>query len=229
MHPMCGRYDLNTPPIRLKTRFQTDFGRIAAELVPRYNIAPSTRVPIVRIEDGERRAALATWGLLPRWAKNDEGVKPINARGETVAEKPMFRDAFRHRRCLIPADGFYEWKRTGTAKQPWRFTMADREPFAMAGIWDLWTRGPVPRETCAIVTTDANELMAKVHDRMPVIIAPEHYQAWLDPAYPDPEELLAPFPAEEMAAYRVSTRVNNARNEDPGLIEPLPEGGKQEE
>jgi putative SOS response-associated peptidase YedK len=220
---MCGRYDLNSPPIKLKTRFQTDFGRIAVELAPRYNIAPSTRVPIVRIEEGERRAALANWGLLPRWAKTDDGLKPINARGETIAEKPMFRDAFRHRRCLLPADGFYEWKRSGSVKQPWRFVMSDREPFAIAGIWDIWTRSVQPQETCAIVTTAANELMAQVHDRMPVIIAPGDYEAWLDPSNPQPQALLVPFPSEEMNAYRVSTRVNNARNEDPGLIEPLPD------
>ena len=114
---MCGRYDLNSPPIKLKTRFQTDFGRIAQELSPRYNITPSMRVPVVRIEEGERRAALATWGLVPRWAKDLSGIKPINARGETIGEKPMFRDAFRRRRCLIPADGFYEWKRSASGNR----------------------------------------------------------------------------------------------------------------
>jgi len=114
---MCGRYDLNSPPIKLKTRFQTDFGRIAQELSPRYNIAPSLRVPVVRIEDGGRRAAMMTWGLVPRWAKDLSGIKPINARGESIAEKPMFREAFKRRRCLIPADGFYEWKRSASGER----------------------------------------------------------------------------------------------------------------
>ncbi|MGH9576263.1 MAG: SOS response-associated peptidase [Terriglobales bacterium] len=218
---MCGRYDLNSPPIKLKTSFQTDFGRIAQELNPRYNIAPSVRVPVVRIEDGQRRAAMTSWGLVPRWAKDLSGIKPINARGESIAEKPMFRDAFKRRRCLIPADGFYEWKRSASGKQPWRLTMADKEPFAMAGIWEEWGKEGGKLETCAIITIGANELMAPIHDRMPVIIAPETYARWLDPANESPFELLAPYPAENMIAYPVSTRVNSPKNDDPALIEPL--------
>jgi len=220
---MCGRYDLNTPPIKLKTRFQTDFGRIAQELSPRYNIAPSMRVPVIRIERGERCAAMTTWGLVPSWATDVSGIKPINARGESIAEKPMFRDAFMRRRCLIPADGFYEWKRSPLGKQPWRFTMADKEPFAMAGIWEEWGKEADKRETCAIITIGANELMAPIHDRMPVIVSPETYARWLDPANESASELLVPYPAEEMLAYAVSTRVNTAKNDDPALIEPVPQ------
>jgi len=220
---MCGRYDLNTPPIKLKTRFQTDFGRIAQELSPRYNIAPSMRVPLIHIEDGERCAAMMTWGLVPRWARDVSGVNPINARGESIAEKPMFRDAFERRRCLIPADGFYEWKRSAAGKQPWRFTMADKEPFAMAGIWDEWGKEGDKRQTCAIITVGANELMAPIHDRMPVIISLEAYARWLDPANEFAFDLLVPYPVEEMFAYPVSTRVNTAKNDDPAVIEPLPQ------
>ncbi len=220
---MCGRYDLNTPPIKLKTRFQTDFGRIAQELSPRYNIAPSMPVPVIRIEDGKRWAALMTWGLVPRWTKDVSGVNLINARGESLAEKPMFRDAYKRRRCLIPADGFYEWKRDAAGKQPWRFTMADKEPFAMAGIWEEWGKEGGKRQTCAIITIGANELMAPIHDRMPVIISPETYARWLDPANESVFELLVPYPAEEMVAYPVSTRVNTPKNDDPALIEPLPQ------
>ena len=217
---MCGRYDLNSPPVKLKTRFETDFGKIAADIRPRYNIAPSSRVPIVRLEEGERRAAMVFWGLLPHWAKTPDGVRPINARGETVAEKPMFREAFKRRRCLLVADGFYEWKRTGMAKQPWRFLMAEREPFGIGAIWETWGSGVARRETCAIVTTGANEIMAPVHDRMPVILAQADYARWLDPAAPPPHDLVKPFPAEEMFAYVVSQRVNNAANDGPDLIEP---------
>ncbi|HKQ24029.1 MAG TPA: SOS response-associated peptidase [Burkholderiales bacterium] len=218
---MCGRYDLNTPPIRLKTRFQTDFGHLAQELGPHYNIAPSMRVPVIRIQDGQRCAAMTTWGLVPHWAKNVSGVNPINARGESLAEKPMFRDAFKWRRCLIPADGFYEWKRSAAGKQPWRFTMADKEPFAMAGIWEEWRKQGEKRQTCAIITIGANELMAPIHDRMPVIIPFERYARWLDLADESVFDLLVPYPAEEMVAYPVSTRVNTPKNDDPALIEPL--------
>ena len=185
--------------------------------------APSLRVPVVRIEDGGRRAAMTTWGLVPRWAKDLSGIKPINARGESIAEKPMFRDAFKRRRCLIPADGFYEWKRSASGKQPWRLTMADKEPFAMAGIWEEWGKEGEKLETCAIITIGANELMAPIHERMPVIIAHETYARWLDPANESPFELLAPYPAQNMIAYPVSTRVNSPKNDDPVLIEPLPQ------
>ncbi|MFN0038934.1 MAG: SOS response-associated peptidase [Burkholderiales bacterium] len=217
---MCGRYDLNSPPVKLKTRFETDFGRIATDIGPRYNIAPSARVPIVRLEEGERCAAIVLWGLLPRWAKTRDGVRPINARGETVAEKPMFREAFKRRRCLLVADGFYEWKRTGTTKQPWRFLMAEREPFGIGAIWEAWSSGDVRMETCAIVTTGANEIMAPVHDRMPVILAQADYARWLDPTAPLPHDLVKPFPADEMLAYAVSQRVNSAANDGSELIEP---------
>ncbi len=220
---MCGRYDLNSPPIKLKSRFQTDFGRIAQALSPRYNITPSVPVVLVRIEDGERRGATASWGLVPRWAKDLAGIKPINARGESIAGKPMFREAFKRRRCLIPADGFFEWKRSASGKQPWRFTMADKEPFAMAGIWEEWGKDSEILQTCAIITIGANDLMAPIHDRMPVIIAHDAYARWLDPANDAAFELLMPYPAEEMTAYPVSTRVNSPKNDDPELIVPVPQ------
>ncbi len=219
---MCGRYDLNSPPVRLKTRFETDFSQIADLLAPRYNIAPAARVAIVRLQDDQRRSAPVIWGLTPRWVKDLNGPQPINARAETVADKPMFRDAFKRRRCLIPADGFYEWKRVGNAKQPYRFVMRDGEPFAFGGIWESWHAGQTDaRETCAMVTTLANAVMAPIHDRMPVIVLPADYARWLDPANDKAYALLKPLPNDLLRAYPVSTRVNNARNDDAELLRPL--------
>ncbi len=176
---------------------------------------------------GERELAALSWGLLPSWSKSEQGNRPINARAETLFEKPMFKNAIARRRCLIPADGFYEWQRSAGGKQPWHIGMIDGATFAFGGLWEYWaTEGKPPVLSCAIIVTDANELVRKLHERMPLIIAREDWERWLDPELTDEkeiEQMLKPYPADEMRAYPVSTRVNNAKNDDPGLIEPLPE------
>ena len=174
-------------------------------------------------EGGRREIALLRWGLIPSWAKDEKfGARCINARAETVAEAPSFRAAFKARRCLIPADGFYEWQKVDEAKQPHRITMGNGGPFSFAGLWERWTKGPEPIETFTIVTGAPNELVRPIHDRMPVILDPADYDAWLearDPAIPS--ALLRPFPTERMRTYPVSTRVNSTRNDDPELVAPI--------
>ncbi|MCX7673679.1 MAG: SOS response-associated peptidase, partial [Thiobacillaceae bacterium] len=188
--------------------------------------APSQDIAAVREGAGGRELVLLRWGLIPAWAKE---VKPayslLNARAESVASKPAYRDAFRRRRCLIPADGFYEWRQEGSGRQPYRFTLADGGLFAMAGLWARWCGpGGVVIESCTILVTAANELVRTIHDRMPVIIDPADYSLWLDPRLADPrslEHLLRPYPAERMRAYPVSRRVNRADYDVPEAIEPL--------
>lgn len=200
------------------------------EHAPRYNIAPSQGILAVRAApdggDGAREAAVLRWGLVPSWAKDpDIGNRMINARAETVAEKPSFRAAFRRRRCLVPATGFYEWRAASGPKQPYTIGMADGGPFAMAGLWEHWTEPDgAAVETCAILTTEANELLRPIHARMPVIVAPSDFDLWLDPALAMPEllaPLLRPFDAAAMAAHPVSRHVNNVRNDDPACLEPV--------
>jgi putative SOS response-associated peptidase YedK len=166
------------------------------------------------------------WGLIPRWAKDPSiGNRMINARAETVASKPAFREAFQGRRCLLPADGFYEWKRCGARKQPMYLRMLDGRPFAFAGLWARWRpEGGEPVESCTILTTEPNELVADIHKRMPVILPPQDYGPWLDPETRDPARLsgmLQPYSAEEMIAYPVSTRVNRPEHDDPDCVEPV--------
>ena len=223
---MCGRYFLTTPGEVLADLFEAG---PAPELSPRYNIAPTQTVPIVRLgPTGARELALATWGLVPVWAKEKAiGNKLINARAETLAEKPSFRDAYKKRRCVLPADGYFEWRREGTVKQPYAFRARDGRPLALAGLWSFW-KDPAtgePLESCAILTTSPNELAATVHDRMPVILEPEKLPLWLDGGAPTPsftELFFNPFPAAGMLAYPVSRRVNSPANDTPDLIEPLP-------
>jgi putative SOS response-associated peptidase YedK len=226
---MCGRYELHTPVEDLARRFDAALTDEAAALPPRYNIAPTLRVPVVRAVERGRRIEAMTWGLLPSWAKDAVRVRPINARVETVFEKPMFRNAIKRRRCLVPADGFYEWRAEPAGKQPFHIGMVDGASFAFGGIWEYWAKPEhEPVVSCAILVTAANELMAKIHDRMPVIVRPEHYAGWLDPTLSDPRALapmLEQFPAEEMRAYPVSKRVNSARNEGADLVQPLDRGG----
>lgn len=219
---MCGRYVLTVPGDLLAVAFGLEE---VPELTPRYNVAPSQVVPIVRgTEDGRRELAFARWGLVPRWAKEAAiGNRLINARADGLADKPSFRDSFKRRRCLIPADGFYEWQKVGARKQPWLLRLTGGKPFAFAGLWSSWT-DPESREsleTCAIVTTEPNELAATVHDRMPVILPEPARETWLD-ARSEREGLLAllvPFPAVAMEAFPVSTRVNNPVNDDPDCVE----------
>jgi putative SOS response-associated peptidase YedK len=195
---------------------------------PRYNIAPSQQVGIVRQDrtKPERHLSLARWGLIPFWAKDPNiGFKTINARSETAPSKPAFREAFRTRRCLVPADGFYEWQRSGKAKQPFHFGMGDDSLFAFAGLWDRW-KDPTGQvvESCSILTTTPNALLADVHNRMPAILSPENYDLWLDPGLERVNavtELLSPFDARLMKRYPVSTRVNFVKNDDPDCAVPL--------
>ena len=199
---------------------------LAGELSPRYNIAPSQPVAAVRAgEGGARELTLLQWGLIPSWAKDPAiGSRMINARAETAAEKPSFRAAMKRRRCLIPASGFYEWARVGAAKQPFFIRMKEGRPFALAGLWEQWCgEDGSELETCAILTTSPNEMTAKIHPRMPVIIAPGDYGRWMDPANEKPgtlKPLLRPYPAGEMEAHTVSRHVNNPRNDEPACIEP---------
>ena len=225
---MCGRYTITVPTRSLLTLF--DLPEVP-ELLPRYNVAPTQEVPVVRTLGGRRELTLLRWGLIPFWSKDPkQGPTPINARADTAPEKPAFRTAFRRHRCLLPADGFFEWKKEGTKKQPVYFRMRDDRPFAFAGLWDRWESpdGAII-QSCTILTTEPNELVATVHDRMPAIVPPEAYDLWLDPAVHDParvQPLLGPYPADAMKAYPVSARVNSPRDDDPGLIEPL-EGTRQ--
>ncbi len=210
---MCGRYYLATASSELARQFQV---QIPWELPPRYNVAPSQPVLGFRLVRGNREAAVFQWGLVPAWSKEPAmGSRLINARAETVAEKPSFRSAFRARRCLIPADGFYEWKASGGRKQPYRVGLASGEPFAMAGIWEQWEGVEGFLETCAIITTEPNELTATIHNRMPVILDSVNAERWLlAPAV----DLLRPYPAEEMSAWPISSRVNSAANDDPSVL-----------
>jgi putative SOS response-associated peptidase YedK len=224
---MCGRYEVHTPVEEIARRFDARLTPAAAVLPPRYNIAPTLAVPVVRESSDGRRLEAMTWGLVPSWAKDPAGARPINARAETIFDKPMFRNAIRRRRCLLPADGFYEWRTEPQRKQPYHIGMVDRALFAFAGIWEYWARAPEePRVTCAIIVTQANELMARIHERMPVIIAPEDYARWLDPNADQGSiaGMLAPFPSELMRAHAVGTRVNSAKNDGPELLEPVLSG-----
>ena len=220
---MCGRYTLKTPAGVLTERF--DIEESSTSISSSYNIAPTQQVATVLAENGKRKLEMLHWGLIPSWAKDPEvGNRMINARAETVAEKPSYRKAFQERRCLILADGFYEWQKTDNGKQPFYIRMEDESPFAFAGLWESWRNGREIR-SCTIITTAPNELAASIHNRMPVILHPEDYDMWLDPDFDEREpltSLLKPFPAEAMEAYPVSRRVNNPANNDAGVVEPAP-------
>lgn len=192
------------------------------QLPLRFNIAPTQEVLAVRSPDGVREAALLRWGLVPYWANDlSIGSRMINARSETVAEKPAFSWAFKRRRCLVVSDGYLEWKKIGSKKQPYHIRMQDHRPFAFAGLWERWTKGETPLESCTIITTDANDLSAEVHDRMPVILNESDYELWLDPDFSEAApltKLLRPFPSDEMELAAVSMRVNNVNNDDADCL-----------
>lgn len=203
---MCGRYALHSNPEVVALLF--GLSEVPA-YAPRYNIAPSAQVLMIR----RNEAAMVRWGLVPRWAKDPSiGAKMNNARAETVAEKPSFREAYRKRRCLIPANGFYEWKTEGGRKQPYYIYPSSGALFAFAGLWEQWN----DLQTCVVITTDANEKMGTIHERMPVIVAPAEYSIWLEGA----EVPLRACPNSAIEVRRVSRAVNNARNDVPALIEP---------
>jgi putative SOS response-associated peptidase YedK len=220
---VCGRFTLTADLDFLVERFQIAYP-VAFEYKPRYNIAPSQDVPaVIRGERGNKLGTLR-WGLVPFWAKDPSvGYKMINARSETAATKPSFREALRTKRCLILADGFYEWKKEGQRKQPYRIFLKGGKPFAFAGLWSVWEKGDVRLATCTILTTTANALLADLHDRMPVILPEEAEDVWLDPlaSFDDIRALLKRYPADAMDYYPVSDAVNSPKNDDRTLIEPL--------
>jgi len=222
---MCGRFTLFDSAASLAEAFGL---ADVPSLSPRYNIAPSQAVAAVRIppSGGAREVVLLRWGLIPSWAKDPSlGDRMINARAETAAGKPAFRSAIRRRRCLVPASGFYEWKRTNGRKQPYYVRRPDGKPFAFAGLWESWEGpGAAAVESCTILTTSANELLLPIHDRMPVIVSPADYDLWLSPEVRDPAELarlFRPCPPGEMTAFPVGTAVNNPKTDLPDLIKPL--------
>ena len=209
---MCGRFVLSSDADRLADHYGLTTVPVFAG---GYNVAPSAQVPVVR-RDPDREAAHCHWGFIPHWVK-EPVLKPINARAETLAGKPYFRDAFRRRRCLVPANGYYEWRAAPGGKQPYFIRMAGADLFSYAGLWSSWQGPDGPVESCVIITTSAKEALAHIHDRMPVIIGPDNYDAWLDAGGLG---LLRPW-AGEMEAYPVSSQVNNPRNQGKALIQPV--------
>ena len=218
---MCGRYTLRTPVETLAEEF--GISDPLPEIPTRYNIAPTQEVAAVLEEDEERKLEMLRWGLIPSWADDPAvGNRMINARSETAAEKPSFRTAFRKRRCLILADGFYEWQKTNGGKQPYYIRMKNGSPFAFAGLWESWDKYGGEIRSCTILTTDANEMVREVHHRMPVILPPETYDLWLDQDMRETEpllDLLRPYPDDGMEAYPVSRFVNSPSNDDERCIE----------
>lgn len=223
---MCGRFTLTQSGAAIAEAFELDS---VPQLVPGYNIAPTQPVPAIRAtEAAQRQFDYLYWGLIPSWAKDTSmATRMINARAETVTEKPAFRTAFKRRRCLIVADGFYEWQRLGTKKQPYYFRLNDQHPFGFAGLWEYWHSPEGDEiESCTILTTAANAVVQPVHDRMPVILNTQDYDRWLDPSVQSTEQLvslLRPYPESEMSAYPVSAKVNSARYDGPDCIAPLEE------
>ena len=221
---MCGRFALAMPAKSIAEHFGLDS---TEGLSMRYNIAPTQNVATVIENPGEHERALAMrrWGMIPSWAKDAKiGARMINARAETIDSKPSFREPLRRRRCLIPASGFYEWRREGKTRLPFYIRLGDGSPMAFAGLWDIWKPGDgAPVESCTIITTAANEIVGKLHDRMPVILDPGDYGRWLDTGAADTDslrDLLAPYPSGAIDMIPVGDIVNNARNEDPRCIEP---------
>jgi len=221
---MCGRFTITIEPAFFQQ--ELDLGKVPAEWTPRYNTAPTQDIPVVLDKD-TRDVEMLRWGLIPFWAKDEKiGYRMINARSETIQEKPSFRNAFKQRRCLILADGFYEWqKQSGSApKVPYYFQLADGAPFAFAGIWESWN--PEPEETvrsCSIITTTPNDLVAMAHERMPVILDKSMMWDWLQEKPADNlQAMLAPYPAEKMRARPVGLAVNNPKNDSEECIRPLP-------
>jgi putative SOS response-associated peptidase YedK len=221
---MCGRFALRTPPKSIQEHFHLPE---TVDLSPRYNIAPSQNIAVIRHlpENNFRQLNMFRWGLIPPWAKDMKiGHKLINARGETLNLKPSFRPAFKMRRCLIVADGFYEWKRSGKNRQPFYVHLKKDSVLGFAGLWESWN-GPDGNiiESTTVITTSPNELIREIHDRMPVILHPAQYETWLLDSTPTQtlQSLLAPYPADEMVAYRVGSAVNSPRNDSPDCLTPV--------
>lgn len=222
---MCGRFTLFEADAILSKEFGAP---ITFGLSPRYNIAPSQQILAVRPSTGKevREGVFLRWGLVPHWAKDPSiGNRMINARAETAAEKPSFRSAFRHRRCLVPMSGFYEWQKRGILKQPYFIALSDERVMAVAGLWERWEGAEdAAIESCTLLTTESNDLIAPLHERMPVIVAPENYELWLNPSVEDPtviRPLIAPYPLGEMIARPVSPRVNDPSFDSASLLDLL--------
>jgi len=222
---MCGRFTLTADPKTITEAFSGV--TVPEQLSPRYNVAPSQPIAVIA-NNAPDRVEFFQWGLIPSWAKDPAiGNKMINARGETLGEKPSFKAPYKRRRCLVLSDGFYEWRKQpgSKTKTPMYIKLQSGEPFAFAGLWEAWSSPEGDRLlSCTIITTSPNELMADIHNRMPVILPPEAYDRWLDPAERKPadlNDLLKPYPADPMTAYAVSTLVNNPRNDSPACIEPV--------
>jgi len=222
---MCGRYVLKRKD--LEALMEQLGVKDPREFVSRYNIAPSTMIPAIRMsaDDGKREAVALQWGLVPWWSKDAKnGAKLSNARAEGIEAKPAFREAVRKRRCVVPASGFYEWQTVGRLKQPWFFQMRDENPFVFAGLWERWrSEDGVELQTCSLITTTPNDLVRPLHDRMPVILRGGTIDTWLDSNIAEPAKLaplFAPLAADEMKATPVSARVNSVRNDGPECLEP---------
>jgi putative SOS response-associated peptidase YedK len=229
---MCGRYTVRRVDL-LQRAYAATFTPLFEEFVerPHFNVAPSQHVPVVRLNKaGDRVLGALRWGLIPHWTRGKPKTQPINARSETVASSGMFRQAFERRRCLMPADGFYEWQGLRPPKTPYFFRSPDDRPFAFAAVWERWQADEQsePVETCCLLTTTPNGVMRPVHDRMPVILRPEDYGRWLDRGTTgaDVADLLRPLPDDALERWPVSTAVNSVKHDDPSLIEPgEPEAG----
>ncbi len=225
---MCGRYALKTSVPEIARILGAESN---AEFAPSYNVAPSRHVPVCRTSvEGKRELNLLRWGLVPHWAKEiNDRYRMINARAETVADKPAFREPFRQRRCLVPADGYFEWKAGPERKQPYFIHRNDDSPVFLAGLWDRWEKGQDGSlDSFAIVTTSASERLSSVHDRMPVILDPDDHEAWLNPELKNPKDLLSllkPNPGKELLLTPVSTFVNNPRNDDPRCLHSISQTG----
>ena len=218
---MCGRFTMRQPGIEV-ARFHLT--KAVAEERPRYNAAPGQSLLVIREVAGRREVAHLDWGLLPSWAAEpNAGARPINARSETAAEKPTFRAALAERRCLVPADGFFEWNKNKASKTAYHVGVKPPHAFAFAGIWERWSRPDRTIESFAILTTAANDLLNPIHDRMPVMLRPDDYDAWLDPTVSDPKQLtrfFEPYPADRMVLTPVGTWVNDVRHDEPRCLEP---------
>lgn len=225
---MCGRFTNAAKKEQIRKEFKVSVNNSATD-APRFNIAPSQMIDVVFEPETERIISQLKWGLVPSWAKDaDIGNRMINARSETLREKPSFREAFKSRRCIIPTTGFYEWKKAtgGNAKQPFYFYLNDKEVFGFAGLWEEWMDNQTGQllETCAIITTEANAVLQPIHDRMPVILKEQDYDEWLDAKVKNTnrlQEILVPYPAKEMSSHAVSTSVNIPETNSPELIVPI--------
>ncbi|MGB5180379.1 MAG: SOS response-associated peptidase [Gammaproteobacteria bacterium] len=220
---MCGRFTLHTPEAEILQAF--DIASASVALLPRYNITPSQDIPVVRASDEGRELRMARWGLVPGWSKEARPkYSTINARLESAAEKPTYRGAFRHKRCLIPADGFYEWQREGDKKTPYHIRLQDQTVFAFAGLWEHWEGDDESFDSCAIITMPASGVMQTVHTRMPALIAADGYDAWLDKGITHTADImpqLASTLSGQLQAYPVSSYVNSPKHTDARCIEPL--------